>query len=176
MALNWAIILGGIMTIIVEDGTGLLDAESLVSVIEARGIAAKWGYTLPAADAELEVLLRKAFTYMDKYESALSGYRTVSTQSGIFPRTDCITRAWAEVDAHTVPVPIKRAQVRLAVEYSSQELDSTFSYGGVSSVTLTGVLSVSMNTDSKAGSVVVVREAVDLIRQYCYSVGGVIHA
>lgn len=99
------------MAIVVEDGTGLADAETYVSVadcaayLNARGKAA-WG--LLATDAK-EASLRLAADYLDAvYGPRLQGYRLVVTQALLWPRTDVVfDNVWW--DPAPLPVPLVRA-------------------------------------------------------------------
>jgi len=99
------------MAIVVEDGTGLADAETYVSVadckayLDARG-KTSWGL-LPEADQEAS--LRLAADYLDAvYGPRLQGYRLKITQALLWPRTDV---SWDNVtwDPAPLPVPLVRA-------------------------------------------------------------------
>ena len=72
--------------LIVEDGSGVPDADSYVDAIEARDIAARYGITLPVDNDELEVNARLAYFALDAYEPKLQGERTFEKQTGVFPR------------------------------------------------------------------------------------------
>ena len=71
------------MTIIVEDGTGLANAESYVSVVDANTYHSKLGNDAwTDLDTSVkEQLLRKATDYMvAQYRLQYAGYRRYSTQ------------------------------------------------------------------------------------------------
>jgi hypothetical protein len=79
------------MAIVVEDGTGLPDAETYVSVadcvayLDARS---KFDFGLLTEQAQ-EAALRNAADYLDaRYGSRLQGYRLLVTQALYWPRTD----------------------------------------------------------------------------------------
>jgi hypothetical protein len=78
------------MALIVEDGTGLANAESYVSVAAATTYHANVGNTAWAAitsDTTKEQLLRKATDYMvAQYRLQYAGCRRYSTQSLDWPR------------------------------------------------------------------------------------------
>lgn len=78
------------MTLITEDGTGKVDAESYATVAEADtrlaafGVTAWAGYTTSAK----EIRLRLATDYMvNQYRLQWKGYRTNATQALDWPRT-----------------------------------------------------------------------------------------
>jgi hypothetical protein len=54
------------MTIIVEDGSVVADANSYSTVADLRAFALTRANALPVADADCEVLLLKAMDYMDR--------------------------------------------------------------------------------------------------------------
>lgn len=104
------------MTIIVEDGTGLNNAESYVSVAEFvlyhtnRGNSVA---TLPTAT--IEILLRKATDYLSaQYRGKWLGYRSNSTQALDFPRTGIVTDEFITVESNQIPIELKNAQCELA--------------------------------------------------------------
>ena len=77
------------MSLIVEDGTGMANAESYISVVDADTYHANLGNTAWASltTTVKEQLLRKATNYMVQvYRSAWAGIRINDTQSLDFPR------------------------------------------------------------------------------------------
>lgn len=78
------------MTLIVEDGTGLVDAESYISVADATAYHAKRGnagWANVIDDATRETLLIKATDYMvAAYRNRWAGTRKTPTQALDFPR------------------------------------------------------------------------------------------
>ena len=114
------------MTIIVEDGTGLANAESYVSVADANTYHSKIGNDA-WADLDTSVkeqLLRKATDYMvAQYRLQYAGYRRYSTQSLDWPRlyVPLIDSLSANVfpqyvDFDIVPVTVKNACAELALK------------------------------------------------------------
>lgn len=78
------------MTLITEDGTGKVDAESYATVAEADTRLAAFGNTAWAAysTSAKEIRLRIATDYMvNTYRSLWKGYRTNATQALDWPRT-----------------------------------------------------------------------------------------
>lgn len=99
------------MAIVVEDGTGLADAETYVSVsdckayLDARG-RVSWGQL---AEAAQEASLRNAADYLDaRYGSRLQGYRLKTTQALYWPRegVEFDNTVW---DPAPLPTPLIRA-------------------------------------------------------------------
>ena len=106
------------MAIIVEDGTGLANANSFVTVAEARAYATDRGITLPAADVEVERALIKAGDYMFRYEKNLKGSRVTTTQRLPYPRYP--VNVFGTVILKTdIPIQLKEAQIELGIESSA---------------------------------------------------------
>jgi len=114
------------MTIIVEDGTGLANAESYVSVVDANAYHSKLGNDV-WADLDTSVkeqLLRKATDYMvAQYRLQYAGYRRYSTQSLDWPRlyVPLIDSLSANVfpqyvDFDIVPTTVKNVCAELALK------------------------------------------------------------
>ena len=107
------------MALIVEDGTGVENAESLASVAFADIYHANRGNTVWADIADVlvkEQLLRKATDYaVAKYGSSLVGLPTLADQALPFPR---IING---VDVG-VPLPIQQAIVELALSAKTSPL------------------------------------------------------
>jgi hypothetical protein len=114
------------MTIIVEDGTGLANAESYVSVVDANTYHSKFGNDAwTDLDTSVkEQLLRKATDYMvAQYRLQYAGYRRYSTQSLDWPRlyVPLIDSLSANVfpqyvDFDIVPTTVKNACAELALK------------------------------------------------------------
>lgn len=77
------------MTLIVEDGTGKVDAESYASVSDFRDYHGKRGNDVTAlTDPEVEALLRKATDYIQQtYYGRWAGYRNEEAQALDWPRS-----------------------------------------------------------------------------------------
>lgn len=101
------------MPLIVEDGTGVSDANSYVTLDEARSIAILRGIALSTDDTELTSQLVNAADRITSYEEDFTGVRTKDTQGLSFPRTGAF-RYGSAIASDLVPSEIKRAQVILA--------------------------------------------------------------
>jgi len=99
------------MAIVVEDGTGLADAETYVSVDDCKAYLNARGKTAFGLLAEgvQEAALRNAADYLDaKYGPRLQGYRLLVTQALYWPR-ECVSYDNVTWDPAPLPVPLVRA-------------------------------------------------------------------
>jgi hypothetical protein len=114
------------MTLIVEAGMGLPDAESYASVAQADAYHAKRLNTAWAALAEptKESLLIKATEYMvGQYRERWKGRRRTSTQALDWPRYDVeMDDVEAYLGADIVPVEVQNACAVLALQANSGDL------------------------------------------------------
>lgn len=118
------------MTLVVEDGSGLANAESYISVADATTYHANRGnsgWAAIASDTIREQLLRKATDYMlAVYRLRWAGYRYNSTQALDWPRLyvpvlDTLT-ANQYVDFNIVPSLVKNACAELALKSNAETL------------------------------------------------------
>lgn len=112
------------MAIVIEDGTGLTDAEAYISVADAdtyfaaRGNAA-WGALLEAAK---EAALRLGADYMEAvYGERWKGARVSMTQALSWPRDGVCVNGF-EVADDVVPTAVARANAELAMRASAGTL------------------------------------------------------
>lgn len=112
------------MALVVEDGSGLADAEAYISVAEAdtyfaaRGNAA-WAVLTTNAK---EQALRLGADYMEAvYGSRWKGDRVSMTQALSWPRDGVVVNGF-EVPDDVVPVSVARANAELAVRASAGTL------------------------------------------------------
>lgn len=116
------------MTIIVEDGTAKIDAETFASVAAADTYHSVRGNTTWAdlATAAKEQALRKATDYMGQcYASAWKGFRVTTTQALDWPRT-MVPKPGTYGDTYyaitDMPVAVVNACCELALRASSATL------------------------------------------------------
>lgn len=101
------------MALQVEDGTGLANAESYVSVAAFRSYAALRGIDVTGlTDEECEQALRKAFTYVNAWAKWKSA-PVSQAQAGEFPRT-ALSDGMGRVTS-VVPPRVKDAQCEAAI-------------------------------------------------------------
>lgn len=112
------------MALVVEDGTGLPNAEAYISVTNAdayllaRGNAAWSALTTEAK----EQALRNGADYMiGVYGSRWKGARKTAEQALDWPRTGVVANGFDVAD-DTVPAAVARANAELAVRASAGEL------------------------------------------------------
>jgi len=110
------------VALVVEDGSGLADAESYVSVDDADAIyaafggPAQWG---AAATSDKERWLRLGCRYLDqKYGRRWVGSRANQSQALDWPMADVEDDDGYCLDSDVVPEQIKRANVYAAFVYA----------------------------------------------------------
>ena len=112
------------MAIVVEDGTGVVDANSYISVDEVKAFAALRGIALPAADGDIEILLIKAMDFIESYRDEFKGVKTVSDQSLQWPRIGVQVDGY-DISEAVIPKVLKDAQCQLATDANTQDLMPT---------------------------------------------------
>lgn len=123
------------MTITVEDGTGLANADAYASVAEYKAYHAKRGRDESAVtDAVIEAALVKATDYIDQ-RFRFRGYRLNPTVQALqWPREGILDAEGYEVAA--LPAAVKSATIEYAYRAKSTDLwntPSTDSYGMLTS-------------------------------------------
>lgn len=101
------------MPLIVEDGTGIADANSYVNLTSARDLAAMRGITLSIDDIELTAQLIQAADRLTSYESRFTGERVTGDQGLSFPR-NYACRYGKPLSNTSIPKELKLAQITLA--------------------------------------------------------------
>jgi hypothetical protein len=100
------------ITIIIEDGTNVANANSYVSISDTRDYATNRGISLPISDDEVASLIIKSTDYLETKQ--YQGTKTYSDQSLLWPRSgvtvDCLDFA---VDQ--IPKNLKLAQYQLVI-------------------------------------------------------------
>lgn len=152
------------MPLIVEDGTGKSNADSYVSLADARQIAANYGLSLPEDDTVAEATLRNGAMYIGLQEAAMCGRRVSATQALAYPRTGVRLYSFP-VESNTIPAQVIRAQVIAAAEYGNGT-DVRGSTDGrvVASERVEGAVSVSYFNNGQTGANVVITAAMDALR------------
>lgn len=97
------------MSIVVEDGTGISNANSYCSVAEWKAYWVAAGYDFSSyTDAQIAVALIKATRYVEsRFRNKFYGWRQTDVQSISWPRVGVILY-WVE-QSSTVPVELKNA-------------------------------------------------------------------
>ena len=155
------------MALVIEDGTGKTNADSYISLDDARDYASKFGYALPIDDDEADVMLRKGAIYVDLFESSFSGARLNDSQSLAWSRVDaykCTGQNLIYIDSDVVPNEIKYAQVIAANYYNSGVSVRANDDGlNVASKEVVGAVKVSYFDNSKTGKSIEITEAIDML-------------
>lgn len=105
------------MTLIVEDGTLVANANSYVDLAAIKSYATKRGVTLPA-DATIEVYSQKAMDYLESKRDRYKGLKITKTQALQWPRYPVIIDGF-ELGSDEIPSEIKSAQCQLILEVNS---------------------------------------------------------
>lgn len=109
------------MALVIEDGSGVSDADSFVTLAEVRAYALKRGVTLSNDDALLEPQVRKAHDYFFAVESQLKGSRAVAGQALPFPRK-CVWLFGDALPDDVIPQQVKNAACQLVIESLTQDV------------------------------------------------------
>ena len=143
------------MALIVEDGTGLVDSDSYISLADARTFAANYGITLPADDTEAEITLRQGTQYVDLQEDCFVGDRLTDTQALAYPRDD----------DSGMPKALGRATVYAAAEFAlGTDVRATDDGKAIASEEVTGAVAVSYFNNGKTGGTVTITRAMDALK------------
>ncbi len=111
------------MSLIIEDGSGVTDANSYASLAQVRAYVAARGLALPVADADVEELLVLACDYLETLESKYKGSKTDATFVLAWPRQDVfLYNSATAFDKNTIPPVLIQAQCQLAVDANSVDL------------------------------------------------------
>ena len=101
------------MSLIIENGTIVANADSFATVAELQAYAASYGRTIPSAEAAVEALLRRAALQMNGM--AWKGCMVAVDQALAWPRQGVV---WANfpIPDDAIPKQIKAGQMALATE------------------------------------------------------------
>lgn len=112
------------MALVVEDGTGLSNAESFISVADANARHTAFGNTAwTGADSVKEAALRKATAYMEQaYRSEWRGTKLLRDQALSWPRYGAVVDGWT-VESTLVPTEVANACADLALRALADDLN-----------------------------------------------------
>lgn len=151
------------MSLIVEDGSIIAGADSYISLSDARTLAARYGWELPADDTEAEQALRNGAGYVGLQESAMCGSRVSPLQELAYPRKN-VTLYGFDVAQVSIPSQITRAQVAAAVEYGAgTDVRGASDGRAVSLERVEGAVTVEYFNNGNNGSSVVITSAMDAL-------------
>jgi hypothetical protein len=152
------------MALIVEDGTAKVDSQTYATVAELRAYAALRASTVPAADAECEVLLVKAMDYLHGQD--FIGERRTKEQALDWPRYDAVIEWWP-VNDNEIPRQLIQAQCALAIEAQTVDLLPTLPVGQkgvVISESVAGAVSVAYANPERVRNMPAMAKAMALLR------------
>lgn len=152
------------MALVVEDGTGKADADSFISLVDARAFAAKYGITLPDNDTAAEVALRQGCQYVELQQKCFSGSRLVATQALSWPRTGATNVYSFEYADGYMPPQLGFAQVYAAAEYAAgKDVRASDDGLSVASKEVTGAVAVSYFNNGKTGKAITITKSLDAL-------------
>lgn len=150
--------------LIVEDGSIVAGADSYVSLIDARALATKLGWELPADDTAAEIALRNGAIYIGLQESQMCGSRVSPSQSLAYPRQG-VSLFGYPVAITSIPVQIIQAQIAAAVEYGTGSDVRGNDDGRMTSMErVEGAVTVQYFNNGNSGSTIVITKAMDALR------------
>lgn len=159
------------MSLIVETGAGLSNAQSYTSVAEADLYHSIRGSTLwpNMNESEKEMCLIRATDFMlQKYRLRWKGYRFVTTQALDWPRAGVVMEDFngmyglANVSYEVVPVEVKNACAELALRASI----GTLSEDRSPRVTQETIGPITVKYDTNSSAVVSYTQVDDILRPY----------
>ncbi len=104
--------------ITVEDGTIVANANSYISVAEARTYAENRGVVLPVDNDKVAAMLIQATDFLESKCCLYAGTKTDPAQSLEWPRTDAYILGGEPYDSHTIPKNLKSAQAAAVIAVS----------------------------------------------------------
>lgn len=115
------------MTLIVEDGTGMVDSNSYVSVADARTYALARGVTLPVDEATVESFIVQGMDYIEAKRLRFKGEKTYPDhpQALQWPRT-CVDIDDYPFPENAIPPALVSALCQAAMEvFAGNDLSPT---------------------------------------------------
>ena len=105
-----------LMALIVEDGTGVANADSYISLADARTRAVILGVSLNATDGTAEQQLQQATLYIDReYRDNFQGTKMSRDQALQWPRTPVLIDDYM-LDSDSIPQELVDAQIYAAAQ------------------------------------------------------------
>lgn len=137
------------MPLTVENGTGLSDADSYITVAAFKAYADDRGYSYAGyTDTQIEQKLRLGTQYVDTIQR-YKAQRLVASQSLEFPRLELYD--WSGILVEGVPLRVKNATAELAFRALSGELYADLDRGGQVQSESVGPISVTYKDGAPVG-------------------------
>lgn len=126
------------MTLIVENGTIVANANSYVSDAEYVAFAAARGYTIGVDATAREIELTKAMDYLEGHRDRFKGIKVNRNQPLQWPRVSVFIDGY-QTDSNIIPSELKNAQMESAYQSISFNLSPSGKYQNVQSQKLGGL-------------------------------------
>lgn len=152
------------MPLIVETGEIVPNADSYISLADARALASNYGLELPVDDTDAEVALRNGATYVGLSEPQMCGRRVSAEQSLAYPRTG-VTLNGFPVANNVIPKQVILAQVIAAVTYGAgTEVRANSDGRPVQTERVEGAVTVTYFNNGSSGATTAITAADDALR------------
>ncbi|WLY87199.1 hypothetical protein [Vibrio phage vB_VibM_83AMN] len=99
------------MSVIVEDGSNVVGANSFITIDELRSFASIRNIILPTDENQLTSLLILSCEYLNTLDAKLKGTQTYSDQELSWPRDNI-----CNVPKDSIPKAVKNAQLQLSLD------------------------------------------------------------
>lgn len=145
------------MPLIIEDGTGVPGADSMVTVQETVDYTAGRALSFPTEAALQEAAIREAAEYLqNEHRYAWRGTRAYYEQTMPWPRVGATEYRGPAVPVHTVPWRVKQAQMYLAhlASLAPGTLDMVLERGGKVKSKTIGPISTTWMDDAPVEKVI----------------------
>lgn len=109
------------MTLIIEDGSNVANANSFNTDAELSAYASARGLELPATEAERDILQILAMDFITDNEDDMQGYRVTSDQELSFPRVGVVVNGYLN-ESDKIPATLKKAQNEASIAAHTQTL------------------------------------------------------
>lgn len=141
------------ITIIVEDGSNVANANSYLSVPQVTEYAGNRGVDLSdSSEDEIAALLIKGMDYLEAKECEFQGYRTYDDQALSWPRTGVVLNC-KEYPGDSIPAQLKGALAQLVMaQEAGIDIAPNVSSDDYIVGAKVGPLSVTLADPSKIGS------------------------
>jgi hypothetical protein len=151
------------MPLIVETGEIIPNADSYVSLEDARAYAESYGIVLPEDDTEAERALRNGAAYVGLQEPQMCGSRVSPAQALAYPRKG-VTLFGYPVPSDSIPFQIIQAQIAAAAEYGKGTDVRASSDGRMTSLErVEGAVTVEYFNNGVSGSTTTITAAMDAL-------------
>lgn len=113
--------------LIVEDGSIVDGADTFIALDEAVIEAEKLGIDIGTEEEDRKKFLRQGYAHLMNYNDRVSGSRISHSQTGLFPRKNCIQENEFEIGEDEISAPVIKAQLMAAdafrAGYQSNKVD-----------------------------------------------------